>query len=71
MEPAYRMNSLITSAVSSGTSSVGNWLTASKRHTEYQGCSRAKASCAARYSGARGWAYTWSTDTGGLNRLKT
>jgi hypothetical protein len=28
---AYRMNSLITAAVSSGTSSVGNWLTPSKR----------------------------------------
>jgi hypothetical protein len=68
---AYRMNSLITAAVSSGTSSVGNWLTPSNRCTEYQGFSRANDSCAERYLGARGWAYTWSTDTGGLNRLNT
>ena len=27
----YRMNPLITAAVSSGTSTVGNWLTPSKR----------------------------------------
>src|SRR5215210_2590446 len=63
------MNSLITSAVSSGTSSVGKWLTASKRCTEYQGCSRATDSCAERNSGERGCAYTWRTGTGGLKVL--
>jgi hypothetical protein len=42
------VNSLITVAVSSGTSSVGNWLTPSKRCTEYQGCSLANDSCTLR-----------------------
>src|SRR5215217_7776542 len=63
------MNSLITAAVSSGTSSVGKWLTASKRRTEYQGWSRATDSCAEWNSGTRGCAYTWSTGTGGLKVL--
>src|ERR671920_2393297 len=65
------MNSLITAAVSSGTSTVGNWLSPSKRCTEHQGCSLANASCTERNSGARGWQYTWSTETGGLKLLNT
>jgi hypothetical protein len=65
MSGAQATNRSMAVAISSGTSSMGKWLSASSFDTWNQGCAAPNDRWAARYPESSGWAYMCNTGTAG------